>query len=158
MRRAYQIRILDLLLLTTVVALALQLWPRTGVRLQLAIAGWTTLCGLQLFLFRKSWFSAPNESDRRRFTAYVIAYPACFVPIVAWLCVMVSFLLDAIGVNFSDVDSLVPMLFLFAAWSYAAIAIPVSFFTGHNPTKDQAFLWLRVIATINLIAPLLPAR
>ncbi|MEM8671797.1 MAG: hypothetical protein AAGG48_30040 [Planctomycetota bacterium] len=157
MRRPYQIRILDLLILTTGVALAIQLWPRTGARMQLVIAGWTALCGLQLFLFRKSLSSAPNERDRTRYAAYVIAYPACFVPIIGWLFVMVSLMLDEIGFNFSVSDSIAPTLFLIAAWGYAVIAIPVSFFTGHNPTNDQMFLWLRIIAMINLIAPLYPA-
>lgn len=115
------------------------------------------MCGLQLFLFRKSWSSAPNERDRARFAAYVIAYPACFVPIVAWLLVMVSLLLDAIGVNFSVGDSFVPMLFLIAAWGYAVIAIPISFFAAHKPTNNQSFLWLRIVAMINLVAPVIPA-
>ena len=157
MRRPYQIRILDLLLLTTGVALAIQLWPRTGFRVQLALAGWTALCGLQIFLLRKSWSSAPNEKDRARFAAYVIAYPACFVPIVAWLFGMVSLLLEEMRINLSVGDSFVPMLFLIAAWGYAVIAIPISFFTAHKPTNDQSFLWLRIVAMINLVAPVIPA-
>lgn len=156
MRRPYQIRILDLLLLTTGAALAIQLWPRTGFRVQIALAGWTALCGLQLFLFRKSWSSAPNEQDRARFAAYVIAYPACFVPIVVWLLVMISLLLDAVGVYISDSDLFVPMLFLMAVWCYALIALPCSFFTAHKPTNDQSFLWLRIVAMINLTAPIIP--
>lgn len=157
MRRPYQIRILDLLLLTTGVALAIQLWPRSDVRMQLALAGWTALCGLQVFLFRKSWYSSPSERERARFAAYVIAYPACFVPIIAWLFVMLSLLIEAMGINFSVGDSIVPMLFLIAAWLYAIVAIPVSFFTAHNPTNDPTFLWLRIVAMFNLVAPIIPA-
>jgi hypothetical protein len=79
------------------------------------------------------------------------------VPIVEWLFVTISFLQDAFGVKFSVGDSFVPMLFLIAAWGYAVIAIPISFFIAHKPTNDQSFLWLRILAMINLFAPVISA-
>ena len=81
-----------------------------------------------------------------------------FVPIVAWLFVMVALLLESMGVSLSHGDMFAPILFLVVAWGYALFAIPVSFLTAHNPMNDQSFLWLRIIAMVNLVAPIYAAR
>ncbi len=159
MRRPYQIRILDLLLLTAVVALVIQFWPRNsgGMREILPLIGWTALCILQLVLFRKAWLSAPNERDKDRYVAYLIAYPACLVPILVWLFFMVALALDTMGAHVNTGDAMVPILLLFGAWGCSIIAIPASFFTSRHQFSDKSFLWLRIIAMINLAGPAIPA-
>ena len=156
MRRAYQVRILDLLILTTLIAFVIQLWPRTtvGMRTQLALIGWTALCCLQLVLLRKSWLAAPNERDKGRYVAYVIAYPACLSPILVWLFVMIAIVLESMKATVLS-DLMILPLFLMAAWGYSLIAIPISFFAG-RAANDRTFLWLRVVAMINLLAPMYP--
>ncbi len=159
MRRPYQMRILDLLLLTTVVALVCQFWPRKSVSTQeqLQLIGWTTSCVLQLVLFRKAWQNAPNARDKDRYIAFVIAYPACLMPIFMWLFAVVSLILSELGVELRPGDQIGLVIFLVGAWFTSLVAIPASFLTSRHPLKDQTFLWLRIIAMINLTVPLIPA-
>ena len=159
MRRPYQLRILDLLILTTLVALAIQLWPlMRGLGTQLMLVGWTVLTCVQLLLFRKSWALAPSEGDKG-YSAYVIACPACLAPILIWMFIMFAMSLEWLGHSAMLNGLFILPVILVVAWGYSIIAITISFFVSRRIADSNLFLWLRLIAILNLaIVPILITR
>lgn len=151
MRQDYQLGILDLLALSGMVALLIEVSRSAQTHNPLVLIGWTGSCLLQVPMMRSLYVSAWKVRDYHRDLSFNIGFPVCFIPLFAWLLVTIVHILAL--TNVASLESTRSTLFvtLIPAGMYSIGAIAVSFWVGRRREWGRLFLRLRILAIYNSV-------
>jgi len=154
--RRYQLGIRDILVLTVVLAITFQYLRSTDFQNPYTMFGWTFTCLAQIPWLQRLWSSVWKKRSRKGSRAFFIAYPVCFVPLIAWALVVLVRVPMTFGL-FTDrlqVGPLMKVVF-FPVWIYSLTVLFVSFFQPQPRVDEWTFLRLRLLAGFNLIVAVL---
>jgi hypothetical protein len=155
-RRRIQFSIASLMLATFACAVFVRFWPwRLAIVTQLILAVWAAFTLIQVPLLTWVWAGAPSDRERRRMLCYTIALPCCVLPIVNWLFVMVLIIAEQNKVNVpGDIVIVSFTVFLLVSSIVSLVVLPLTFVLFGGARRDGAFVALRLLAFLNLVAPL----